>query len=285
MRRFHNEFRSYGHRIDHVHADNHPFDSDEFNEYVKVELRASKTHSGVGAKHMNGVAERAIGTISNWSRTLMLHAITHWPESADLSLWPFAMEHAVYLWNNLPKQTTKLAPIELFTGTRFHSYEHLQRAHVWGAPAYVLDPALQDGRSIPRWQARSRRGQFMGLSPQHSSSVACILHQQTGHVSPQFHVVFDDLFSTVVAGTGGPFDTERFDAASWSKLVSTGLERYLEQELDDDGKMLPLPPLQTEWTDSAEGDDAMPLPLQREPTRQFRVEFSHPKPPCSRPSG
>jgi hypothetical protein len=38
---------------------------------------------------------------------------------ADASQSPimaFAFEHAVYLWNNIPNKTTRLAPIEAFSG-------------------------------------------------------------------------------------------------------------------------------------------------------------------------
>ncbi len=37
----------------------------------------------------------------------------------------------------------------------------------------------------------------MGHSPSHTRSVALVLNPCTGHASPQFHVVFDDLYSTV----------------------------------------------------------------------------------------
>jgi hypothetical protein len=43
-----------------------------------------------------------------------------------LDLWPFAMEHAVYLWNHLPKKDSLLAPVELFTGAVFDNYNHIQ---------------------------------------------------------------------------------------------------------------------------------------------------------------
>ena len=35
------------------------------------------------------------------------------------------------------------------------------------------------------------------LSPEYASSVALVLNLKTGHVSPQYHVIFDDTFSTV----------------------------------------------------------------------------------------
>jgi hypothetical protein len=66
-----------------------------------------------------------------------------------------------------------------------------------GCPVYVLDPDLQAGKKLPRWQPRSRRGVFVGFSSLHSSEVPLVLILQTGSITPQYHVVFDDHFSTV----------------------------------------------------------------------------------------
>jgi hypothetical protein len=43
--------------------------------------------------------------------------------------------------------------------------------------------------------------------PIHAGSVALVFNQRTGQVSPQYHVIFDDTFSTVPymdAGTVAP---------------------------------------------------------------------------------
>ncbi len=40
-------------------------------------------------------------------------------------------------------------------------------------------------------------GIYVGQSPSHASNVALVLNPRTGHVLPQFHVVFDDDFTTV----------------------------------------------------------------------------------------
>ena len=77
--------------------------------------------------------------------------------------------------------------------------QRLKDLHVWGCPVYVLEPALQDGKKIPRWKPRSRRAVFLWLSPQYASTVPLVLNPATSHISPQFHVIFDDLFSTVVS--------------------------------------------------------------------------------------
>ena len=49
-----------------------------------------------------------------------------------------------------------------------------------------------------KWSERSRIGVYLGHSPHHATSVAWVLNITTGHVSPQFHVVFDDHFDTAL---------------------------------------------------------------------------------------
>lgn len=128
----------------------------------------------------------------------MVHASLHWTEQGvnDLALWGFAIKHAAWLHNRIPSQTTGLTPLELLSKTKA-GHRDLLHSHVWGCPVFVLDPKLQDGKKIPKWNRRSRLGQFMGFSDKHSSLVANVRHRTTGFVSPQYHVVFDDLFQTV----------------------------------------------------------------------------------------
>ena len=40
-------------------------------------------------------------------------------------------------------------------------------------------------------------GQFLGFSDEHSTLVAMVRNLATNFASPQFHVVFDDKFSTI----------------------------------------------------------------------------------------
>jgi hypothetical protein len=37
----------------------------------------------------------------------------------------------------------------------------------------------------------------VGISPNHASSVHLVRNLQTGSITPQFHLVFDDFFETV----------------------------------------------------------------------------------------
>jgi hypothetical protein len=64
---------------------------------------------------------------------------------------------------------------------------------------YVLDAALQDGHKIPKWAPRACLGIFFGFSKLHSSQVPIVMNADTGKISPQFHVIFDDKFETVVS--------------------------------------------------------------------------------------
>lgn len=132
--------------IKRYHADNLPFNSQEFKLDIESKQQAL-TLSGVGAHHQNGVAERAIRTAVSWAQAMMLHMVMHWPNMADLSLWPFALDYAIYIWNMLPSRTDHWSPNELFSGVSSSgNMETLRRVRVWGCPVYVLDPSLQDGK-------------------------------------------------------------------------------------------------------------------------------------------
>ena len=65
--------------------------------------RQSQSFSGVGAKHQNSKAERAIRTISYCARFMMAHAALHWPaDSSDsVRLYAFAVTHSAWLYNHL----------------------------------------------------------------------------------------------------------------------------------------------------------------------------------------
>ena len=74
---------------------------------------------------------------------------------------------------------------------------NLQHYHTFGCPAYILDTRLSSGGSIPKWNPRARRGIYLGLLPEHASNVALIYNPHTGFVSPQYHVVCNNDFTSV----------------------------------------------------------------------------------------
>jgi hypothetical protein len=175
-------------------TDSGAFKANVFVEHIRSHSQRLR-FCGANAHHKNGVAERAVQSVSNIARALLLHASAHWKNGIDSSLWPMAVTYATHLYNHLPN-AQGLCPADLFTGSTVPRHR-LKELHVWGCPIYVLDPQLQGGQKLPRWEPRSRRGVFMGFSNLHSSEVPLVLKLETGSITPQYHVVFDDLFSTV----------------------------------------------------------------------------------------
>jgi hypothetical protein len=257
--------RKNGVSIKKYHTDNGTFDSAAFRDEV-ARLEQDIVFSGVGAHHQNGVAERGIQTITRWARAMVLHAAIHWPDEADLALWPFALEYAAFIWNHLPREDHFLSPVEIFTSTKSKDYSNILRTHVWGCPVYVLDPRLQDGKKVPKWQPRSKRGQFLGFSPDHSSTIGMIRNISTGYVSPQFHVVYDDYFSSVPNADNGGVEAVVTDNVDWESLIESGRERHVELELDLNGNQINIPELDAAWLTP----DEIQARQQRERSRSAR---------------
>jgi hypothetical protein len=152
------------------------------------------TLCGVDAHHQNGIAERYIRTITERARTMLIHAMINWPDIITEDLWPFAIQLAVDLHNMTPT-SSDFSPQEIFSGTKQQTDP--SNCHTFGCPIYVLEPTLRQNHKLPRWKPRSRVGVYLGFSPHHSSRIPLVLSTTTGLVSPQYHVVFDDNFSTV----------------------------------------------------------------------------------------
>ena len=162
-------------------------------------------HSGISGHRHNGVAENATKNVVRTSRTMMIHAALRWPEHNKKDLWPLALSHAVHLHKKIPSMDNCLTPNKLWSRSK-SSYSAVVQAHPWGCPVYVLQPWLQDGGKVPKWEPRSRRGQYMGASPLHASTVGLIRNLCTNKVSPKFHIVYDDLFEIFHSGNTTPPD-------------------------------------------------------------------------------
>jgi hypothetical protein len=174
-------------------TDSETFKAHKFVAHIH-ETQQMMHFCGTNAHHQNGVEERAIQTISNMARAMILHASMHWKDGIDASLWPMAVNHAIHIYNNTPNKG--VTPADIFTGSTVPRHRLLD-LHVWGCPVYVLDPQMQQGRKLPRWQPRSRIGVNLGLSLQHSSEVPLVLNLQTGSIDTQYHVFFNDQFTAV----------------------------------------------------------------------------------------
>ena len=249
-RKFERMAKEYGVKIEKYHGDNGVFKAAEFRADIDA-MHQGLDFSGVGAHHQNGVAERAIRTVTEHARAMMQNSFLHWPEEFKVELWPLALDYSCWLHNHTPARDSGFAPIEVFASTKV-ACSNLQRARVWGCPGYVLSPKLQDGKKVPKWAPKARRGQFLGFSPCHSSTIALMRNLQTQHISPQFHVVHDELYSTCHA-----IDE---DDIKWIELFTTQRDFYGPYD-DEEDDTVHFPPLDNAWLPDAEA----PLPPPQPP--------------------
>jgi hypothetical protein len=193
--------------IKHYHADNGLIHTKKFKTSVS---RAGQTLSfcGVNAHHQNGKPENKIKDVTTGGRTALLHAAHRWPKAINASLWPASLKHYTNLRNSMPTEfragakigRKKLpdeydkSPESRFSGSEVET--NLDHFHPFGSPVYVLENSLQALQSHNKWIDCSKVGIYLCHSPNHVSSVPLILNTQTGLVSPQFHCIYDNEFST-----------------------------------------------------------------------------------------
>ncbi|MHA7811762.1 MAG: hypothetical protein ACX933_18325, partial [Marinobacter adhaerens] len=198
------------------------FTADEYTKHLR-DFRQISRFAGVGAHHHNGVVEQSIRTIMSIARTMLLHASLHWPDAITPVLWPQAVMHAIFLFNRVPEPSTGLSRIDIFTKTRW-SQRRFHDLHVWGSPTYVLDKTISDGKKIPRWKPRSNRCVYLGMSASHASTVPLVLNPATGSITPQFHCVFDDWFTTIATSVD---DLPDYNSPEWLEMFGDSEYQYL----------------------------------------------------------
>jgi hypothetical protein len=174
----------------------------------------------------------------------------YWPDAITEDLWPFALKLAVDIYNSIPV-TSGLSPDEIFSSQK-STKSRLRDFHPFGCPVFVLEASLQDGHRIPKWKPRSRMGIYLGNSPDHATSVPLVLNINTGLVSPQYHLVFDDAFSTTACLSSDKLPT------FWPDLFKNCSTNYLDEEIQNQHKLHP------SWTDPN---------FQSSPTIRFVDEY------------
>ena len=127
----------------------------------------------------------------------------------------------------------------------------------------MLSPTLQDGKKIPKWAPRARRGKFLGFSKSHSSTIGLLRNLQTGYVTPQFHVVFDELFTTVHSSDE--------DDTTWVDLFTTNRDYYGQDEDELEDFAPSLPEVDPAWLPITE----LPLATPPGPVEPMPTEAPH----------
>ena len=89
------------------------------------------TFCGFGAHHQNGDSERIIKDLTLSSRTLVLHAQSHWPEYITTMFWTFDLVAAADRMNNLHIDMHGQTPEMKFSNT-IGSSTRLSHFHTFG---------------------------------------------------------------------------------------------------------------------------------------------------------
>ena len=142
-------------------TDNGVFASKVFKNAVEA-LNQHVSFCGPYAHHQNGVAERAIRSITEKAQKILLTAMSQWPDVVTVKMWTMALRYAVDIHNATPSENG-LSPEDIFTGQKLDS--RLQDFHTFGSPVFVLHPILANGKQLPKWKPRSRMGMYLGSSP------------------------------------------------------------------------------------------------------------------------
>jgi hypothetical protein len=185
---------TFGVKITHYHADNSRFAERVWNDDIERRFQ-TLTFSGVGAHHQNGRAEKRIRDLQDQARTSLIHANKLCPDAIGVELWPYALRHANDCFNMSPFPNEQETPLEKFSRSKIRP--DFKQVHPFGCPAYALDGRIQSSKKAKKWEVRARVAIYLGSSPQHARTVGLVLSLTTGLVSPQFHVKYDESFSTL----------------------------------------------------------------------------------------
>ena len=202
--------RDHGVNIEHYHADNGRFADNLFVQSIR-ENKQTISYCSVNAHHQNGRAEKRIRDLKVVARTQLLHTISRWPQAVNTHLWPYALRNANDIRNKIADKKDGTSPLERFLTTSIsHNTKHF---HTFGCPVYALDNRLASRGKIQPWQSRSRPGINLGPSPRHARDCALVMDPNTGLVSPQFHVSFDEFFETTRTSAANTY------ASPWQRLA------------------------------------------------------------------
>jgi hypothetical protein len=108
-------------------TDSGAFKANKFVQHIRESHQLIR-YCGTNSHHQNGVAERAIQTISNMVRAVILHACLHWKNGIDYFLWPMAVTYAAHVYNHTPKDG--ICPADILTGSTVPRHRLID-LHVW----------------------------------------------------------------------------------------------------------------------------------------------------------
>ena len=139
-------------------------------------------------------------------------------------MWPFALKDSEDRSNRFRLDKNSLAPIHTFS--KFFTNVEIKYCHTWGFPVFVLEAKAQIVH-LSKWDPKARVCIYLGHSSCHARSVTLVLNLNTLHFSPQFHVVFDDKFSTVPYMLSGEVPPRSNELVTHSRESTTDENIYI----------------------------------------------------------
>ena len=184
---------NFGVRIKKYHADNIKIYEKPIRDAVE-ESNQTINFWGVEYHHQNAISKLKIKTLTLGTRKLLLHAKCYWLDLFTTMLWFYVLTALAERVNNLKVVNYEFISMETFVGNTI--YITLKYQHTWKISFYLLYSRIQNENTpcLPKWYLHSFAWIFLLHSHFHSSLVTLILNPSTRHVSPQYHVVFDDNF-------------------------------------------------------------------------------------------
>jgi hypothetical protein len=165
--------------------------------------------------------------------------MSRWPNIIKEDMWPFAIRHMVAFHNASIRRGYSATPYKLFTGQ--DAPWSMSDFRVFGCPTYVLHKRLQDGDNYNKWRSRCWQGVYVSPSTCHASNIPLIFNPANSHISPQFHVTFDEGFTSVLNTDPTLSDkvlSKLYAKATW---VHTSLDPETEYHFDTFWAALPAP--------------------------------------------
>ena len=123
----------------HYHADNGTYAVAKYREDIE-NSKQTLTFCGVGGHHQNGKAEKRIKIVCNPARSMLFHAMCHWPQVINPTLWPFDLSAEADMRNKSKKDDSGFSPLERLTGMTQPIVP--RDLHPFGCPAFVFSADL-----------------------------------------------------------------------------------------------------------------------------------------------
>jgi hypothetical protein len=142
-----------------------------------------------------------------------------------------------------------LAPAQTSCGPKQNvPCKDFNHALVFVCLVYILDPKLQDGHKILKWDPWAHLGMFVGFSYIHSLLVPLVLNVSTGKISPHYHVIFENLLRlfrpflwVIPFNSSGIGSSSFFVNVIWMLISSRCGFPILDSVTNDHFTSLPLP--------------------------------------------